>query len=172
MIVVGRTPDPGVDARDPQSVAALFDRLEAIDAVVVALGEVPFRHFTELTRDDYREAFAGKVMSQLDIVRAAASHLQDGGSITLTTGILAREAIGAGAAAAMANGALESFVVAAAPELPRGIRINAVSPTVLESAPEYFDSFAGFVPVPAAVVGQAFKKSVDGVQTGQIYRID
>ncbi|KAB1659168.1 short chain dehydrogenase [Pseudoclavibacter sp. CFCC 11306] len=172
VIVVGRRTDPGADARDPQSVTALFGRLSRVDAVVVALGDVPFKPVVELTGDDYQQAFAGKVLPQASIVRAAVEHLADGGSITLTTGILARQAIAAGAAAAMANGALESFVIAAAPEMPRGIRLNAVSPTVLESAPEYFDSFPGFVPVSDATVGQAFKKSVDGVQTGQIYRID
>lgn len=61
------------------------------------------------------------------------------------------------------NGAIEHFVKGAACELPRGIRINVVSPTVLEeSMGKYADFFPGFVPVPAARVAQAYKKSVLG----------
>lgn len=40
-----------------------------------------------------------------------------------------------------ANGAVEGFVRAAAIELENGIRINAVSPTVIENSPQYFPSF-------------------------------
>ena len=95
-----------------------------------------------------------------------------GGSITLTSGILSREPIATGAAASLVNGAVESFVLAAATELPRGIRINAVSPSVLEDAPSYHSSFPGFVPVSSHRVGQAFAKSVLGVQTGRVFPVD
>ena len=57
-------------------------------------------------------------------------------------------------------------------EMPRGIRINVVSPTVLtESLDKYADYFKGFESVPAARVALAFRKSVDGAQTGQTYRV-
>lgn len=172
IISVGRRTTPRVDATDPASVEAVFAAVGTVDAIVVCLGDVPFKPLGDLGRDDYLAAFRGKVLPQLDIVRLGLPHLRDGGSITLTTGILAREPVATGAAAALANGALESYVVAAATELPRGIRLNAVSPTVLATAPEYFASFPGFPPVSAELVGAAFKKSVDGVQTGRVYRLD
>ena len=72
----------------------------------------------------------------------------------------------------MVNGALEGFVVAAAIELPNALRLNLVSPTVLtESMPEYGDYFPGFMPVSAAEVAQAYRKSVEGKQSGQVYRV-
>ena len=96
----------------------------------------------------------------------------DGGSITLTTGVLAQEPIRYGASATMVNAAIEGFVRAAAIELPRGIRINAVSPGVLsESMPGYGPYFRGFEPVPAARAALGFSRSVEGAQTGQIYRV-
>jgi NAD(P)-dependent dehydrogenase (short-subunit alcohol dehydrogenase family) len=172
VIGVARTTEPAVDATDPGSIERLFADIGQVDAVISAIGSVPFRPLAELSRDDYRAGFAGKVLSQLDVVRIGTRYLSDGGSFTLTTGILAREPIATGAAAAMANGAIEAFVMAAAAELPRGIRINAVSPTVLEEAEGYHDAFPGFVPVRGDVVGQAFRKSVEGIQTGRVFEVE
>ncbi|MFK0009515.1 short chain dehydrogenase [Paenarthrobacter sp. NPDC090520] len=174
IVGVGRNTNPAVDTTDSDSIRALFETVGQVDAVVVATaaGTLPFRPVTELTADDYREAFEGKVLSQLDVVRIGVAFVKDGGSFTLTSGITAREPVPHGAAAALANGALESFVISAATELPRGIRINIVSPTVLEGSEEFYDAFPGFNHISPAAVGRAFLKSVDGVQTGQIYALD
>lgn len=172
IIAVSRSTTPGVDVTDPESIARLFENVGTVDAVVAAFGSAPFSNLADLSREDYLAAFTGKVLSQLDVVRIGTPFVRDGGSFTLTTGILAREPIRTGAAAAVANGALESFVLAAAGELPRGIRINAVSPTVLEEATSYHSSFPGFARVPAATVGRAFVKSVDGIQTGKVFALD
>jgi len=160
-----------VDLTDAASITALFERVGSVDAVVSAVGSVPFKPLAELTGEDYLSAYRGKVAAQVDVVRIGTAHVADGGSITLTTGILAREPIRTGAAAALANGALESFVISAAAELPRGLRINAVSPTVLTEATGYHAFFPGFPPVSAADVGQAFVRSVHGVQTGQVFAL-
>jgi NAD(P)-dependent dehydrogenase (short-subunit alcohol dehydrogenase family) len=172
VIAVSRSTEPSVDITDRASIEKLLAAVGEIDAVIVAVGEVPFRPLGELDRDDYESALRGKVLSQLDVVRAGTPFVRDGGSFTLTSGVLAREPIATGAAASLANGALESFVLAAATELPRGIRINAVSPSVLEDAPSYHSSFPGFVPVSSHRVGQAYAKSVLGVQTGQVLAVD
>ncbi|MBP0644326.1 SDR family oxidoreductase, partial [Mycobacterium tuberculosis] len=87
--------------------------------------------------------------------------------ITLTSGVLSRESVPTAAAAALANGALESFVMAAAPELPRGIRINAVSPNVLANSPHFHDAFAGMIPVTDEEVAAAFVRAVEGNVTGR-----
>jgi hypothetical protein len=72
----------------------------------------------------------------------------------------------------MVNGALDGFVRAAAIAMPRGLRINIVSPTVLlESMPSYGPFFRGYKPVPAADVALGYAKSVEGAQTGRVYRI-
>lgn len=157
-----------VDITDPASVRDLFDRVGEVDAVVAAAGSVPFAHLTELRRDDYLQAFTSKALPQIDVVRCALDHVRDGGSITLTTGVLAREPIATGAAAAVANGAVESFVVTAAAEAPRGIRINAVSPNVLESSSGQHALFAGQRPVPDAEIARAYTLAVEGLVRGRI----
>ena len=161
-----------VDVTDARSIQALFDQVGTVDAVVCAVGNVPFKPLADLSAEDYLSAYRGKVASQVDVVRIGAPYVADRGSITLTTGILAREPILAGAAAALANGAVESFVISAAAELPRGLRLNAVSPTVLVEATGYHSSFPGFGQVSAAEVGHAYVKAVHGLQTGRVHALD
>lgn len=168
VIRASRSGEAAVDVTDPASVAALFAQVTDIDAVVVAVGSVPFKPLAELGREDYLAGFTGKTLAQIEVVRQALEHINDGGSITVTSGVLAREPIATGAAAAMANGALESFVITAAAEAPRGIRINAVSPDVLANSPGYHASFPGHRPVTDDEVGTAYVLAVEGIITGRV----
>lgn len=169
--------DARVDMTDSASIAALFagiaEDIGRFDALVVASGNVAFAPFPEMTDEQWQTGLESKLMGQIRLTRAAIPHLNDGGSITLISGILSEEPISWGISASTINGAIEHFVKAAACELPRGLRINVVSPTVLEeSMDKYADFFPGFVPVPAARVAQAYKKSVLGVQNGQVFRVN
>jgi NAD(P)-dependent dehydrogenase (short-subunit alcohol dehydrogenase family) len=160
-----------VDMSDPASVRALFERIGPVDAVVCCAGAVPFKPVTELTAEDYRAGLEDKVLGQVNLVTEGLAHLREGGSFTLISGVLSREPIATGVAASLANGAVESFVMAAATELPRGIRINAVSPGVLAEAEGYHPFFPGFPHVPAAEVARAYVRSVDGVETGKTFSV-
>lgn len=165
--------DATVDMRDPASIKALFAKLGQFDALVVASGSVAFNALTEMTDEQWQVGLESKLMGQINLTRAAIPYLTDKGSITLISGILSEEPINWGVSASTVNGAIDHFVKAAACELPRGLRINVVSPTVLaESMDKYADFFPGFVPVPAAKVAQAYKKSVLGIQTGQVFRVN
>lgn len=172
VVGISRSTQPAVDLLDARSIENMFAELGRFDAVVSAFGSAPFKRAPELQPEDLLSAFNGKVLSQLNLVRIGLEYVNDGGSFTLTTGILAREPLPAASAAAMANGAVESFVMSAAGEMPRGIRLNVVSPNVLASAPGYHDAFAGFEPVADERVGNAFVRSVDGIATGRVYRVD
>jgi hypothetical protein len=113
-----------------------------------------------------------KLMGQINVVFAALPYVNDGGSFTLTSGILADEPILQGASATTVNLALEGFVRGAAIELPRGLRINVVSPTVLTEAMDaYAPFFRGFEPVSAQRAALAYLRSVEGAQTGRVYRV-
>ena len=165
--------DATVDMRDTASIKALFAGLGQFDALVVASGSAAFNALTEMTDEEWQVGLQSKLMGQINLTRAAIPHLSDKGSITLISGILSEEPINWGASVTTINGAVEHFVKAAACELPRGLRINVVSPTVLaESMDKYASFFPGFVPVPAARVAQAYQKSVLGVQTGQVFRVN
>ena len=172
VISASRSSSPSVDATDPDSIAALFAEAGTVDAVVAALGSAPFKPLAELDHDDFVKGLLGKTMAQIDIVQLGTPYVSDGGSFTLTTGVLEREPIVTGAASSTANGALVAFTMAAAIELPRRIRINTVSPTVLVEATGHHAHFPGWTQVSAAAVGQAYVKAVEGAHTGQVYALD
>lgn len=172
VISASRSSVPSVDATEPNSISALFAEVGSVDAVVAAIGKAPFEPLAELDHGDFVSGLLGKTMAQIDIVQLGTAYVRDGGSFTLTTGVLAREPIVTGAASSAANGALEAFTMAAAVELPRGLRINTVSPTVLVEATGHHAHFPGFTQVSAAAVGQAYVKAVEGFQTGQVYALD
>ncbi len=125
-----------------------------------------------MTSEQFWVGLRGKLMGQINVVLAGQNYVNDGGSFTLTSGILADEPIREGANATTVNLALEGFVRGAAIELPRGIRINVVSPTVLsESMESYALYFRGFEPVIAQRAAQAYPRSVEGAQRGRVYRV-
>ncbi len=172
VIGVSRSSDIAVDVREPATIQRMYERVGKVDAVASCIGKVPFKPFTELTYADYQEGFRDKGLGQVELVRSGIDYLVDGGSFTLMTGILARDPIPSGSVAALANGAIESFTLAAAIDLPRGLRINTVSPNVLVEATNYHASFPGYHQVTAKEVADAYLKSILGKQTGQIYKLD
>ncbi|HEY1608115.1 MAG TPA: short chain dehydrogenase [Paraburkholderia sp.] len=161
-----------VDSTDPASVEKLFREIGKVDGVVTTIGKVHFGPLPEMTVEQFWVGLRDKLMGQINVVLLAQSYVNDGGSFTLTSGILAEEPIRLGASATTVNLALEGFVRGAAIELPRSIRINVVSPTVLtESLEGYGPFFRGFEPVTAQQAAQGYLRSVEGAQTGRVYRI-
>ncbi len=173
IIPVGKTSGRlQVDITRMDSVQALFDKAGKADAVVVAAGSLHLGPLAEMTPAQFGIGLQDKLMGQIHVALAAQHYLNDGGSITLTSGILAAEPVRYGANATTVNAAVEGFVRAAAIELPRGLRINAVSPTVLQESMEaYGPYFHGFEPVAARRVALAYSRSVEGLQTGRTYRV-
>ncbi len=171
VIRASRNGDVQVDVNNPNSIKEMYEKVGKLDAVAFAAGKVPFKPLSELTRDDFVTGLTDKAIGQIDLVLKGINCLSDGGSFTLMSGVLAREAILTGSVASAANGAIESFVMAASVELPRGIRINSISPNVLVESPGYHDYFPGFEQVKLADVVRLYVKSIEGPQTGQVYKL-
>jgi NAD(P)-dependent dehydrogenase (short-subunit alcohol dehydrogenase family) len=173
VIAAGRTSgDLRIDITDSTSIRAALGKAGSIDALVSAAGHVKFAPFRDMTAADYEIGLKDKLMGQVNLVLIGRDYVSDGGSFTLTTGVLDRDPILQGTSASMVNGAVNAFVAAAAIEMPRGQRINVVSPGVIEEAmKDYAPFFRGFEPVPAARAALAYAKSVEGAQTGQVYRV-
>lgn len=164
--------DMHCDITSEKSIREMYEKAGKFDAVISATGKVHFGDFSEMTAEKYQIGLNDKLMGQVNLVLIGLEYIRDKGSFTLTSGILARDPIRAGSSASMVNGALESFVRAAAIELPRGLRINAVAPTVIaEAMLDYASFFRGFDPVPAAKAALAYSKSAEGLQTGQVYEV-
>ena len=172
VVAASRRAGEHVDLTDPASVTALYARVGTVDAVACTAGVTPFAPLPELTIDQYRAGLTDKLLGQVALVQLGLEHVSDGGSFTLVSGILGDDPIATGTVAATVNGGLFSFVRAAATELPRGLRVNTVSPTVFTEAwAAYGPYFPGYAPVPVAEAARAYVKSVAGRQTGQVYRV-
>lgn len=173
VIRVGKTKgDFQVDIANPESIAELYKKLGSFDAVVNASGDVAFAPFRSLTKDHWNLSLQSKLLGQINLVQQALPYINENGTFTLISGILGDEQIAAGTVAATVNKALEGFVKSVACELPKNLRINLVSPTVLqESLKTYGDFFPGFKPAEGFSVAQAYKKSILGVESGKIIQV-
>lgn len=174
LVIVGhKGGDLTCDMGSEESIVQFFEKVGKFDAVIVTTGAVHFEELSKMTSAKYQVGLNSKLMGQVNVVLIGCRTIANGGSFTLTSGSLSHDPIKAGSSASMVNSAIDGFVRAAAIELPRGIRINAISPTVLtESLPKYGPFFIGHESVPAARVALAYSKSVEGLQTGQIYSVE
>ncbi|MEM7226684.1 MAG: short chain dehydrogenase [Pseudomonadota bacterium] len=170
IIQVGRSGgDIQADISDRASLEAMYRKTGKVDGVVSTAGSVHFGPLGAMTEEQFMLGLANKVMGQVNVVLAGLDHVSEGGSFTLTSGVLDRDPVRQGSAAATANGALGGFVAGAAIELPRSLRINVVSPGLLDvSEQRYGYLFPGHERVPSGRVGRAFAKSVEGAVTGQV----
>lgn len=173
IIRAGRTSgDVQVDLTSEESVTALFAKTGNVDAIVATTGNLFFGPLTEMTTQNFSVGLQDKLLGQVRLALIGQHALNVGGSITLTSGIVGQEPIAQGVNATTVNAALEGFVKAAACELAKGQRINIVSPTLLaESKTAYGPFFPGFESVPAARVALAYRRSIEGVQTGRVYTV-
>jgi NAD(P)-dependent dehydrogenase (short-subunit alcohol dehydrogenase family) len=162
-----------VDVMDSASVTAMYQKIGKVDAVVACTGHSHFGPISEMLPSQFLDGLKDKVMGQVNLVLLGMNHVNDSGSFTLVSGILSRDPIRQGANAAACDGALDAFVIGAAIEMPRGIRINAISPGLLADAALKYDGyFPGHVPVSNERIGYAFAKCVEGAVNGQIICVD
>lgn len=165
--------DHQVDITSTASLKALFEKVGKFDAVVNTVGYCEYADFTEMTEEQWETTVQSKMMGQINLVKTGLDYISDKGSFTLISGILNVKPIPMAIADATTSGAIDTFVKCVAHELPRGVRINVVNPTVLEEAWNvYGEMMPGFQPVPGALVGKAFERSVDGFITGQVLFVD
>lgn len=156
-----------VDITSPDSIRALFPQAGRVDAIISCAGGAAWKPVSELTDDDWEHSLHYKLMGQVNLARYGMDSVEDGGSITLTSGVLSQEPVPGSAAVSLVNAGVEGFARAAALELPRGIRINVVSPPwVTETLKARgMDPSGG---MPAAEVARAYVAAVTGDRTGQV----
>lgn len=159
--------DNTVDLGEKASIEKLFKRIGSFDAIVCAAGMSRFGSIGEASDDDFSVGINHKLMGQVNLVRMALGHIGGNGSITITTGLLAREPRPGTVPTAMVNAALEGVVRAAALDLAKGLRINAVSPIfVTETAKKMGMDTAGSM--SAIETAKAYQACVEGDMTGQV----
>lgn len=168
VLAAGRTGgELRVDIESESSIRELYDRAGAFGAVVSAAGQGAFGPLAELDAAGYRRGLDSKLMGQVNLVRLGMHRIADGGSFTLTSGVLGQRPTPGSAGVSIVNAGIDAFVRAAALELPRGIRINAVSPPWVSETLEAMgrDGSGG---LPAAEVAKAYVESVEGNESGRV----
>lgn len=160
-----------VDTTSTQSIEMMFAKIGSFDALISTAGPTFVGPWKNLTDQTFRTGIEGKMMGQINLVLIGQQYINPKGSFTLITGALTHEPQINFANASAANGAVEGFVRAAAIELQNGIRINAVSPTVIENSPQYFPYFPGEIPTTMKQLEFGFRKSLLGAVTGQIIKL-
>ncbi len=164
--------DVNVDIADRESIAAMFESVGNVDAVVCVAGEAKWASFDSMAEEDFYIGLKSKLMGQVNLVGVGMKYVNPGGSFTLTTGILADHPVDMTTSPAMVNGAIHSFVKAVSLELKNGVRINVVSSGLVEdSVTKYEAYFPGHNPIPMKKVINGYVKSVEGKGTGEIIRM-
>jgi NAD(P)-dependent dehydrogenase (short-subunit alcohol dehydrogenase family) len=156
--------DLHVDLSDKPSIESMYQQAGTFDAVICAAGAAKFAPLAALSDEDIAFSLANKLMGQVNLVRCGAAHVSQGGSFTLTSGVLAQQPI---AAVSIVNAGVEAFVRSAALELRGKARVNVVSPGWVAETLESMgrDPSQG---VPAAMVAQAYKRSLGGSASGEV----
>jgi len=161
-----KTSPTKVDIANANSIRGMYHSLGRVDHVVCCAGNAKFGPLEQLSDDDFRFCLDHKLMGQVNVVRYGFENVNDGGSFTVTSGVLAQNPMKGSSAISLLNAGLEGFVRAAALEAPRGIRVNVVSPPwVTETLIAYkMDPSGG---IPAAQVAKTYVKAVEGEDTGR-----
>lgn len=159
--------DYRVDLANKASITALFEQVGKVDAIVSTAGQAQFGPLLELSDSAFALGLDNKLMGQVNLLREGVKHLNDGGSITLTSGLLAQAPMPGSAAISPVNAAVEGFVRAAALELPRGLRVNAASPVFVTETAAAMGMDIGNT-LSAATTAKTYLASVEGSMSGQV----
>jgi NAD(P)-dependent dehydrogenase (short-subunit alcohol dehydrogenase family) len=163
--------DVRVDLESHDSIEQMFRSVGPVDAVVAVAANGPLDEFDLLTVDDLQRNLRAKLFGQIDLVLTGRHHCADGASFILTSGIFADEAWPGVTGGAVISGGLHSFVLSASIELPRRMRINVISPTLVGETIEASDAhFPGMEPVLVDDLVEIYVDLVEGNMTGQIIR--
>ncbi len=165
--------DVRVDITSSASIKEMFSKVGKFDALVSTTGKAAFAPLHALKEEDFYTGIKSKMMGQINLVMIGKEFINDNGSFTLTSGILATDPIKGGTGLSFVNGALNSFGISAAVELTRGIRINVVSPGLVEDSGGALGSyFPGHIPVPMSRVVSGYLKSIEGFGTGKVIEVN
>lgn len=165
--------DIKVDLSDHASIEEMYQKVGPLDAVVSIPGSnVVMESVPNLKKSDFEKSLQIKCLGQIDLVLTGQKYLNDGGSFTLTTGILSHDFIPKACTSAVINNAVEGFVKSASLDLPKNLRLNVVSPNVIcEAMDRYGDYFKGYIGVPVKDAALAYVRSVKGIISGQILKV-
>jgi len=158
IVTAGRiSGDFQVDIGSAESIENLFRSVEQIDACICVAGDSETCELPQLTEDHLNIGIKNKLLGEINLVLIGQKYLNDNGSFTLTSGKMGDKPIKGSAGKAFINGAINSFAMAAALDLERGLRLNAVSPAKIGK-------------VSDEAIIDAYRRSVESDVNGEVIR--
>lgn len=159
VITAGRNSgDLRLDIASIASLETMFQQVKALDACICVAGDSQTYEFSQLTDAHLQTGINSKLLGQISVVRIGQKYVNDNASFTLTSGKMGDNPVKGATGKAFVNGAINSFVLAASLDLPRGLLLNAVSPAKIGS-------------VADEEIIMAYRQAVESRATGEIFRI-
>ncbi|MCL1057502.1 NAD-dependent epimerase/dehydratase family protein [Shewanella gelidimarina] len=154
------------DYTDATAVESVFQQVTDVDAVVVAVGgDSNFKPYSTLNDVDILLGAQRKLIAQFRIVALAQKYLNQGGSVTLTSGFLSHYPNEYSLATGPFNAAIDTYVSQSAPLLKNDMRLNVVSPAPVVEQDKVRTGL-----VTARDVALYYIDSILGMDTGKVYR--
>ncbi len=177
------------DVSDVEQVQRLFEGLERVDLLVTCAGAALFGAINTFPIAQAKSLFEGRFFGQLAAAHYAVPKMQPGSVIIFCSGIAASVGLPNYSAGSALCGAVNSMTRSLAVELaPRGIRVNAISPGLIEGtniqsnlSKKQADSFAELTKAnlplkragqPDEVAEAVFFLAMGSYVTGQIIEVD
>ena len=160
VVTAGRNSgDIHVDLSSASSIEAMFNQVKNIDACVCVAGDSYTGDLLSLSEENLNLGIKNKLIGQANLVLIGQNYLNDKGSFTLTSGKMGDKPVKNAAGKAIVNGGVNSFGMAASLEMPRGLRVNVVSPSKVADIP-MVDLIKGYL------------QSIEGIVNGEIIKIN
>lgn len=177
------------DVSDIKQVQQLFEELERVDLLVTCAGAALFGAIDTFPIAQAKSLFEGRFFGQLAAAQCAVPKMRSGSVIVFCSGIAASVGLPYYSAGSALCGAVNSMTRSLAVELaPRGIRVNAISPGLIEGTDiqsnlpkEQADNFAELTKAklplkragqPDEVAEAVFFLAMCNYITGQIIEVD
>ena len=158
--------DVQCDYTVPDSIRDMFEKIGKFDSLIsVVGGDSVFKQFADLDAEDFRYGFERKFLGQIRFLKLGENFIRDNGSFVFTSGFLSQYPNPYSIATGPLNALVDTFVKNTAPLLPRGIRVNVVSP-----APIVEPGREGKGLVTAAETAKLYVEAVENNITGKVLR--
>jgi len=148
------------------SIRNMFDKIGEFDSLIsVVGGDSAFKAFASLQDEDYRYGFERKFLGQIRFLKFGENFVRENGSFVFTSGFLSNYPNPASIATGPLNAAIDTFVQNTASLLPRGIRINVVSPAPIVEPGQESEGL-----VTAEETAKLYVEAVEGTMSGKVLR--
>jgi NAD(P)-dependent dehydrogenase (short-subunit alcohol dehydrogenase family) len=149
-----------------ESVSGMFEKIGEFDSLISVIGgDSVFKQFSELNDEDFRYGYDRKFLGQIRFLKLGENFVRDNGSFVFTSGFLSQYPNPFSIATGPLNAAIDTYVTNVASLLPRGIRLNVVSPAPIVEPGQEAEGL-----VTAAETAKLYVEAVEGNFTGKVLR--